>query len=655
MIKRLLIANRGEIACRIMQTAQRMGIQSIAVYSDADRHARHVRLADEAWYIGPSPARLSYLEVTRILAVARECHADAIHPGYGFLSENADFAQACTEQGLVFVGPPASAIRAMGSKAEAKALMQVAGVPLIPGYHGADQDERTLLDVAAALGYPLLIKASAGGGGKGMRTVTHASGFIAALQSARREALASFSDDRVLLEKLVYPARHVEVQVLADQYGHVLSLLDRDCSLQRRHQKVVEEAPAPGIPEAVREAMAAAARRAASAVGYVNAGTLEFLLDAEHNFYFMEMNTRLQVEHPVTELVTGLDLVEWQLRIASGETLTLQQDSVKAQGAAVEVRLYAEDPAHEFMPSSGHLKQLSWGQQAGLRVDIGVEAGDTVSENYDAMLGKFITWGQDRAEAYERMRQTLCRLKVQGLRHNAGFLYRLCTSQEVLAARLDTGFIERHPELTAAPEFIEKLPAMLWAALAIALDQRRSASAHASPWLQLHDWRMQGPARQTLRLSLEDEPVEVKLLMHGERIHWQLGSLQGQLSADYDGHRLQVEHDGRRTACEVHVDGETITLFYLGQTYLCTLMRHRSQTEATDRGQGTQAPMTGRVIEVSVQPGRQVQVGDTLFLLEAMKMEHRLTSSRNGCVGEVMVSPGDLVQSGQPLMHWKED
>ncbi|NNM52516.1 MAG: ATP-grasp domain-containing protein [Pseudomonadales bacterium] len=654
MIKRLLIANRGEIACRIMQTAQRLGIHCIAVYSEADRHARHVRLADEAWYVGPSPARLSYLDVPRLLGIARESNADAIHPGYGFLSENADFAQACTEQGLVFVGPPASAIRSMGSKADAKALMQVAGVPLIPGYHGADQDESTLLAAAAAIGYPLLIKASAGGGGKGMRTVTHASGFIAALQSARREALASFADDRVLLEKLVYPARHVEVQVLADQHGHVLSLLDRDCSLQRRHQKVLEEAPAPGIPDAVREAMAAAARRAASAVDYVNAGTLEFLLDAEHNFYFMEMNTRLQVEHPVTELVTGLDLVEWQLRIASGEVLTVSQDDIKARGAAVEVRLYAEDPAQDFMPSSGHLSQLSWTPQPGLRVDCGVEAGDTVSEYYDAMLGKFITWGQDRAEAFERIRQTLARLKVQGLRHNAGFLYRLCTSQDILAARLDTGFIARHPELTAAPEFIDKLPTLLWAALAAALSQRRQASAPPSPWLQLHDWRMQGPARQTLRLSQDDEPVQVVLLMQGTQIHWQLSSLQGQLRADYEGSRLHIEHEGRRTACDVHIDGDHITLFHQGQTFICTLVRHRSQADTADRGQGTQAPMTGRVIEVSVQPGMQVHIGDTLFLLEAMKMEHRLTASRDGCVGEVMVSPGDLVQSGQSLMHWKE-
>src|ERR1700690_613123 len=399
MIKRLLVSNRGEIVCRIVRTARRLGVTTIAVYSDADRGAQHVRVADEAYHLGPAPAAQSYLDLDRIIALAKRVGADAVHPGYGFLSENAQFAQACHDAGLIFVGPPAAAIKAMGSKSASKAAMAAVGVPVAPGYHGDEQTPQRLAAEAARVGFPLIIKASAGGGGKGMQVVNSAAEVAAAVESAQRLARAAFGDDKLLLERYFPLARHVEVQVFADAHGGIVSLFDRDCSVQRRHQKIIEEAPAPGLRDEVRAAMAEAAIKSARAVGYVRAGTVEFLVDDAQNFYFMEMNPRLQVEHPVTELITGIDLVEWQLRIAQGERLPLAQSDITQRGVAVEARLYAEDPARDYLPSVGKITHLRWPEGvAGLRLDAGVEAGDEVSTYYDPMLGKIIAWGESRAE-----------------------------------------------------------------------------------------------------------------------------------------------------------------------------------------------------------------------------------------------------------------
>ncbi|HSK40851.1 MAG TPA: acetyl-CoA carboxylase biotin carboxylase subunit, partial [Arenibaculum sp.] len=445
MFSKILIANRGEIACRVIRTARHMGIRTVAVHSEADAGALHVDMADEAWLIGPPPARESYLRIDAILDVARRSGAEAIHPGYGFLSENAAFADACGQAGIVFVGPPADAIRAMGGKSEAKALMEPAGVPLVPGYHGAGQDPELLRREAEAIGFPLLIKASAGGGGKGMRVVAAAGEFDAQLAGARREAASAFGDERVLLEKYLTRPRHVEIQVFADRHGNCVYLFERDCSIQRRHQKVVEEAPAPALPPGTRQRMGEAAVAAARAIGYVGAGTVEFLLDEDGAFYFMEMNTRLQVEHPVTEMITGQDLVEWQFRVAAGEPLPVGQDDLAISGHAIEVRVYAEDPARDFLPQTGRLDHLAFPEPGPhVRIDAGVRAGDRISIHYDPMIAKLIVWDHDRPAAVRRLRAALGATQIAGLNANVGFLSAIAAHPAFLAADLDTRFIERH-------------------------------------------------------------------------------------------------------------------------------------------------------------------------------------------------------------------
>ena len=447
MFERVLIANRGEIACRITATCRRLGIRTIAVYSDADAGSRHVRLADEAVRIGPAPARESYLAIDRIIDAARKTGAQAIHPGYGFLAENADFADACAQAGVVFIGPPATAIRAMGSKAAAKELMRAAGVPLTPGYDGANQNAGFLEQQADAIGYPVMIKANAGGGGKGMRRVDARAQFQAALASCKREAAAAFGDDSVLLERYVVAPRHVEVQVFGDSFANIVSLFERDCSVQRRHQKVIEEAPAPLITAEQREALGKAARDAARAVGYVGAGTVEFLFDRDGNFYFMEMNTRLQVEHPVTELITGLDLVEWQLRVAAGEALPLKQEQLAMRGHAIEARIYAEDPLNDFLPSIGNLVHLEAPERSDhVRIDTGVEQGDTITSYYDPLIAKLIVWDENRELACRRMSSALGKFQIVGVANNVCFLRRVVTSPSFTAAHLDTGLIEREKE-----------------------------------------------------------------------------------------------------------------------------------------------------------------------------------------------------------------
>lgn len=652
MFSKILIANRGEIACRVIQTARRLGIRTVAVYSDADRHARHVRLADEAWPIGPAPSRESYLRMDVILQVARDSGAQAIHPGYGFLSENEEFAGLCEAAGVVFVGPPASAITAMGSKSGAKALMETAGVPLIPGYHGDNQDSGVLLAEARRIGFPVLLKASAGGGGKGMRAVHQESEFAEALSSAQREALAAFGDDHMLIEKLLVNPRHIEVQVMADSHGQAVYLFDRDCSLQRRHQKVVEEAPAPNVPDATRQAMGEAAVRAAQSIAYRGAGTIEFLLDQSGDFYFMEMNTRLQVEHPVTEAVTGLDLVELQLRLAAGEKLPFRQEDLKCQGHAVEVRLYAEDPENDFLPSTGTLEVFDWQQDLpGLRVDTGVERGDAVTMFYDPMIAKFITRGDTRLEACRRMTAALGSLKLHGLRHNGGFLRQLVGHPAFESAKVSTHFIADHRSDLHPPVF--HLPAPLVVAAAIAIQQNLTRSTDSSPWARLSSWRLNGQGTEALYIA-EGEATHKVLLSPGanEQWQWSLGDSSGQVFAGREGEWLTLEANDRRARICLHeVSGEKVLFFIDGYTFEFSLQRpdfdpaHKGSHE-----QHYRAPMNGRIIAVDVLAGQSVKAHDTLLIMEAMKMEHRIRAHADGIVKSILVNVSDLVNEGQALI-----
>ncbi|MBT9289035.1 acetyl-CoA carboxylase biotin carboxylase subunit [Prosthecodimorpha staleyi] len=661
-ITRILVANRGEIAVRVMRTARRMGIGTVAVYSDADATAAHVAAADEAVRLGPAPARDSYLKVDAILEAARVTGADAIHPGYGFLSENAAFAEACAVAGIVFVGPPASAIRAMGSKSAAKQLMERAGVPLVPGYHGDDQDPGLLAEAAAAIGYPVLIKASAGGGGKGMKVVESAAGFAEALASARREAANAFGDDRVLVEKYLTRPRHIEIQVFADSFGETVHLFERDCSIQRRHQKVIEEAPAPGMTPERRAAMGKAAVEAARAVGYVGAGTVEFIAEGD-GFYFMEMNTRLQVEHPVTESITGQDLVEWQIRVARGEPLPLRQEALSIAGHAVEVRLYAEDPAKGFLPQTGRLAHLVLPEGLpGIRVDAGVRGGDTVSVHYDPMIAKIIATGADRAEALGRLARALDRTEVVGLRTNRAFLAAIARHPAFAAAELDTGFIARH-EADLLPA--ETAPDGLTLALAAAAVLGRRAGAAVaeadpadrwSPWNRTDAFRLNRPRVVDLLFEAAGaiQPLRVELVPGGlktEALALAYG-LDGWAEA---GGRIVFTADGRRRSAAAAFDGDRVALFLDGAETVLRVVDPRAA--AGDEGAGAgriAAPMPGTVVAVAVKPGDAVEKGQALVVVEAMKMEHTLRSPRDGKVAKVNAAPGDLVAEGAELVVLEE-
>lgn len=627
MIQRLLIANRGEIACRIIRTARAMGIATVAVYSTVDRRARHVQEADMAMALSGARPSESYLDMTQLLDAARASGADAIHPGYGFLSENPAFARAVAEAGLTLIGPPASAIEAMGDKAAAKALMAQAGVPLVPGYHGTDQSPAAFARAAEQIGFPILLKASAGGGGKGMKIVERAEELTAAIESARREALAAFGDDRLLLEKYLIRPRHVEIQIFADRQGNCVYLHERDCSIQRRHQKVLEEAPAPGLEPPLRQAMGQAAVRAARAIGYVGAGTLEFLLDARGDFYFMEMNTRLQVEHPVTEAITGLDLVEWQLRIARGEPLPLTQQQIPLQGHAIEVRLYAEDPDHDFLPASGQLQLYREPLPGpGQRIDSGVREGDEISPWYDPLLGKLIAWGNDREQARQRLLDLLRRTLVGGIHSNRGFLLRLLQHPAFTAGALDTGFIAQHaaellPEPTPLPEeFWEQAGRHFLATLP---DEPRSDDP-ASPWARPSGLRLGGPATA--------------------RLHLQCGDQQRRLYLDPESEPAPSLGAVRR--------GEVLFVPWQHQIY--SVRRHdplaAAGSHALPEG-GLSAPMNGSVVRVLVQPGQQVEAGTALMVLEAMKMEHSVRADRSGTVRQLFFGEGDMVTEGSLLLE----
>ena len=697
MFKRLLIANRGEIACRVIRTARRLGIRCISVYSDADEGALHVQMADEAHRIGPPPARESYLEIQAILDAADRSGADAIHPGYGFLAENADFAEACAAEGIVFVGPPAPAIRAMGSKSEAKRLMAEAGVPLVPGYHGADQSPERLRREAEAIGWPVLLKASAGGGGRGMRAVEEPDDFDAALAGAKREAAAAFGDDAMLVERFVAEPRHVEVQVFADRHGNFVHLFERDCSAQRRHQKVIEEAPAPGIDGKLRAAMCEAAIAAARAIGYEGAGTVEFLLDPSGVFWFMEMNTRLQVEHPVTEIVTGTDLVEWQLRIVAGDPLPLAQDEIVLRGHAIEARLYAEDPARGFLPSTGRLVHLRLpdedalsgegtgysdshdGRTAerGVRVDAGVRTGDTVSMYYDPMIAKIIAWAPDRDCAAERLAAALASTEVVGLTANAGFLRSLVDHPRFRAGDFHARLIEERLDdfrpADAGECDDEDLAVAAWAA-ASRDDAAAGAGSGAagpagggegrgdpwSPWNHRGHWRMNGAGERIVRLRPGDDdgaiveiPVRGGGAVSGSRgydVRLPSGrevSIRGEPAC---GGKWEVEVDGSRQRVTVVAHGERLTVFRGGRRREFARHDPGAVSGGLEMAGGLTAPMPGRIVSVLVEPGESVRGGQAVLVLEAMKMEHTLTAPADGTVEEVRFAPGDLVDEATELV-----
>ncbi len=662
-IKKVLIANRGEIACRVMKTCHKLGIATVAVYSDADGAALHVEMADESCFLGAASPRESYLSIPKIIFAAQQTGAQAIHPGYGFLSENAEFAEAVAKAGLIFIGPPAAAIRAMGGKSESKALMEKAKVPLVQGYHGDKQEEKFLLAEAEKIGFPVLIKASAGGGGKGMRVVEDAKDFSEALTGAQREAKSSFNNEKVLIEKYLVNPRHVEIQVFADQHGNAVYLFERDCSIQRRHQKVLEEAPAPGLSQATREKMGAAAVAAAKAINYVGAGTVEFLLDAKENFYFMEMNTRLQVEHPVTEMITGLDLVEWQIRVAQGERLPLTQKDLKINGHAFEVRLYAEDPAKDFLPGAGQIQFLRFPMESAegenlVRVDTGVREapygnGDVISIHYDPMIAKIITWGKDRAAALQNMQEALDETYIAGPKSNINFLRTLVRNPAFKSGKVNTHFIADHHH-ALLPERV--VPAQETLVLSVlGLLTQRGEQVSADPWSSLSAWRIGG--NDTDKFKFKDETGEYALavsypnltitLPNGKAVkaHYTPSSFDMGFEAQVDGHKYNA------VVCQ---NGTRLTVMYAGHHEELTYLDPLHAGEGADEVAGKlTAPMPGKVVAVRVTLGAKVKKGQPLVIVEAMKMEHTITAPADGIVEAINANVGDQVNEKHELIALK--
>lgn len=673
-LQKILIANRGEIACRIMRTCREMGIATVAVYSDADAQALHVEIADQAVHIGPPSPRESYLQIDKIIAAAKASGAVAIHPGYGFLSENEDFAEACAKAGIVFIGPPASAILAMGGKSEAKALMEKAGVPLVPGYHGDKQDPSFLAAEAEKIGYPVLIKASAGGGGKGMRIVESAADFAEQLAGAQREAQAAFGDQHVLIEKYLAQPRHVEIQVFADSHGNTVYLFERDCSVQRRHQKVIEEAPAPGLTPATRKKMGEAAVAAARAIGYVGAGTVEFLLDDKNNFYFMEMNTRLQVEHPVTEMITGLDLVELQIRVAAGETLPFTQDELEINGHAVEVRIYAEDPANNFLPGAGQISYLRFApESADCRIDTGVREyvgtdgqGDVISIHYDPMIAKLIVWGEDRDTALDRMKQALDETAIAGPKNNLNFLRALASHKAFRAGEISTGFIKKYADDLLPVQAEIPARALAVAALGIlkARAEEKSVNSHmpvdSSPWSLSNSWR-NGVLPQEV-LVFEDAQGKKYPVTVAYSSHYNAPRL-----ALPDGKTVQTGFDAidgittftasiEGTAFEAAVvrDGRMLQVMYQGHQseFIYNDIFMAADDDSTAAGRLT-APMPGKVVALRVAAGDNVKKGQPLVIVEAMKMEHTIVAPTDGVVEKIHAGVGTQVDEKFELIALK--
>jgi 3-methylcrotonyl-CoA carboxylase alpha subunit len=667
MFAKLLIANRAEIACRVAATARRMGIQTVAVYSDADVDAKHVAACDTALRIGPPPARESYLLSERIIEAARASGAQAVHPGYGFLSENAGFAAACAKAGLIFIGPPPEAILAMGSKSAAKALMEKAGVPLVPGYHGEEQDPALLALEAEKIGYPVLIKASSGGGGKGMRIVEAPGEFSAALASCKREARAAFGDDMVLVETYLTRPRHIEIQVFADHHGQCVYLFERDCSVQRRHQKVLEEAPAPGLSENRREAMGQAAVAAARAVGYVGAGTVEFIVNQDGSFYFMEMNTRLQVEHPVTEMITGFDLVEWQFRVAAGEPLPRTQSELVRRGHALEARIYAENPERGFLPATGVLQRLHLPDAveftisrephdtapAAVRIDSGVRQADRITAFYDPMIAKLIVWGRDRNEALEGMLQALARTQIVGLATNVAFLARLVASEPFRQADLDTGLIERHHETLFPPAQTLDWGWIGLAVGAVLLDE--GSTAGSDPWSRRDGWRLAGHATRTFSFAHAENRYDAQLTYGDGALSLGVAGRVGALVVSRTaGEDLRIVLDGQLLCADLEREGSLLHLFHGGRHIVIDwLDAHHDAFEAEAEEGRLTAPMPGKIVALLASPGTRVERGTPLLVMEAMKMEHTIAAPFAGVVRLIRFGVGDQVAEGEQLLEFE--
>lgn len=656
MFNKILIANRGEIACRVIRSAKKLGIATIAVYSDADAQAQHVKQADEAVYIGESPAAQSYLQVDRIIQAALDTGAQAIHPGYGFLSENDQFAEACKKNNIVFIGPPVEAILAMGLKATSKALMEKAGVPLTPGYHGTNQDAEFLKQQADAIGYPVLIKASAGGGGKGMRLVEQSEDFLAALASCKSEAKASFANDDVLIERYVVQPRHIEVQVFGDTHGNYVHLFERDCSVQRRHQKVLEEAPAPKMAEPKLEAMRQAAIDAARAVNYVGAGTVEFIVEQDGTAYFMEMNTRLQVEHPVTEMITGQDLVEWQLRVAYGEPLPKQQHELSIHGHALEARVYAEEPEKGFLPAIGKIHYLSYpSQNAHVRVDSGIVEGDEITTYYDPMIAKLIVWGKNREAALTQMHHALSQFHVDGLGNNIAFLDRLVRCESFATANLDTGLIQREEAFLLGPQPQVSPELVVSAALTELLSRfANNKTANNPVWQTESLWRVNVNARYAVKFAINgiENVVHFTAQNQGYLAEYdgQSYTISGQIM---DAHHVKIELAGRKTNYAFSFSDSGLTVYHNGQSHHFAHIQpsFSSEDDAADAG-NLKAPMPGVITQVLVQPNSQVKKDDVLLTLEAMKIEYSIRAPQDGVVAAAYFQPGDQVKAGDELVEF---
>ena len=664
MFQKILIANRGEIAARVARTARRMGLHTVAVYSDADAQSLHVALADEAFRIGPAEARESYLRGDRIIDAAKSSGAEAIHPGYGFLSENAEFAEGCERAGLAFIGPPPAAIRAMGDKSAAKTIMGKAGVPIVPGYHGSNQAADFLGKEAGRIGFPVLIKPCAGGGGKGMRVVERKGDFDAALAACRREALSAFGDERALLEKYLERPRHIEIQIFADRRGGCVSLFERDCSVQRRHQKVLEEAPAPGMSEDRRREMGKAAVAAARAVGYVGAGTVEFIVDRAGTFFFMEMNTRLQVEHAVTEMITGLDLVEWQIRIAAGEKLPLAPKDLRINGHAIEARVYAEDPSRDFLPSAGRIVHLGLpAESEHVRVETGVRSGDEITAYYDPMIAKLIAWGRDRPAALERLREALGEFEVAGPATNVAFLLRLAHNQAFVRAELDTGLIERHRGELTAPPGTPGEGALALAALTALLQPGAPARGKvppgepSSPWSFGDGWRLNRDNHHVLVFSEGERRHSITVLRRGEGFELELGGARRSLNGyRMEDGKLTTQLDDATVAGRVVRVGSRFDVFLPGEHYCLELhdpLFQELQVEA--RAGELAAPMPGKIIAVLVQAGDEVEKGAPLLILEAMKMEHTIKAPARGRIARILHRAGEQVGEGVELIEFEAE
>ena len=663
MFNKILIANRGEIACRIIKTAKKMGILTVAIYSDADKDALHVHMADEAIYIGPSPSRESYLLGDNVIAAAVKTGAQAIHPGYGFLSENAGFCRECAKQNITFIGPPVAAIEAMGSKSAAKNIMEKANVPLVPGYHGDDQSSAIIKKAADDMGYPVLLKATAGGGGKGMRQVWSEAEFEEGLAAAKREAMSSFGDDTMLVEKYLTQPRHVEIQVFCDNHQNAVYLFERDCSVQRRHQKVIEEAPAFGMSEELRAKMGDSAIKSAQAIGYQGAGTVEFLLDVDGSFYFMEMNTRLQVEHPVTEMISDQDLVEWQLRVAAGERLPKLQDQLVLNGHAFEARIYAEDANNDFLPATGKLSLLKTPVESKhVRIDTGVRQGDEVSVYYDPMIAKLIVWDENRDKALKRLIKALSEYRINGVTTNIDFLYNLATSKPFITEDIDTGFIEKNHALIfhdTEQELINELPiAALYLVLSIEENAQKLAQQSNdphSPWHQASAWRLNEAHMHSLVLSHSNNEYEISVEQRRQgtdafyliNINGQQFDCQGTLNGD----TIIVNVNGHRSQATVSQNENSISLYRSNGVFNFThVLPDCGQQDVDESHGGLTAPMNGTMVSVLVKAGEYVEKNQALVIMEAMKMEHTIKAPSNGCVDEIFFSSGEMVDGGAALL-----